>query len=103
MKNLKIGTKLLITFMIIILLFCGTVVSAIYGLKENADKYSEFYNVGYQITNKVMNMRRGLQVIVKDCSFITIEEDDTKSSRTGNRSDYGCGIQSHLLQRRFQF
>ena len=80
MKNLKIGTKLLITFMIIILLFCGTVVSAIYGLKENADKYSEFYNVGYQITNKVMNMRRGLQVIVKDCSFITIEEDDTKST-----------------------
>ena len=75
MKNLKIGVKLLITFMIIIVLFCATVVTSIMGLNENADKYSEFYNVGYQITNKVMNMRRGLQIIVKDLSFITIEDD----------------------------
>ncbi len=75
MKNLKIGVKLLITFMIIIILFCATVVTSIKGLNENADKYSEFYNVGYQITNKVMNMRRGLQIIVKDLSFITIEDD----------------------------
>ena len=79
MKNLRIGTKLLVTFMIIILLFCATVASAIYGLRENAEKYSDFYHVGYQITNKVMNMRRGLQIIVKDISFITIEEDDAKS------------------------
>ncbi len=79
MKNLRIRTKLLVTFMIIIILFCGTVASAIYGLKENAAKYSEFYNVGYQITNKVMNMRRGLQIIVKDLGFITMEDDDEKS------------------------
>ena len=32
MKNLKIGTKLLITFMLIIILFCATVVTAINGL-----------------------------------------------------------------------
>ena len=74
MKNLKIGTKLLVTFMLIIVLFCGTVATAIYGLQENADKYTEFYNVGYQITNKVMSMRRGLQIIVKDVAFITIAD-----------------------------
>lgn len=80
MKNLRIRTKLLVTFMIIIILFCGTVASAIYGVNENAAKYSEFYNVGYQITNKVMNMRRGLQIIVKDLGFITMEDDDEKSA-----------------------
>ncbi len=80
MKNLRIGTKLLITFMLIILLFCGTVFTAIQGLNENAEKYSQFYNVGYQITNKVMNMRRGLQIIVKDLVFITIESDEEKSN-----------------------
>ena len=53
MKNLRIGIKLLITFAIIIILFCATVATAIYGLKENAKKYSQFYNLGYQITNKV--------------------------------------------------
>ena len=75
MKNLKIGTKLLMTFMLIIVLFLGTVATAIYGLRENADKYTEFYNVGYQITNKVMSMRRGLQVIAKDVAYLTIEDD----------------------------
>ena len=78
MKNLKIITKLLVTFMLIILLFIGTVVVATTGLKQNAAKYSQFYNVGYQITNKVMNMRRGLQIIVKDLTFITIEGDASK-------------------------
>lgn len=79
MKNLSIGKKLLLTFMLIILLFCSTVYIAITALNRNAEKYSEFYNVGYQITNKVMGMRRGLQIIVKDLAFITMEEDETKS------------------------
>ena len=78
MKNLKIGTKLLITFMLIVILFCGTVAAAMIGLNKNGDKYSEFYNVGYQITNRVMSMRRGLQIIVKDLTFVTIEEDADK-------------------------
>lgn len=80
MKNLKIWKKLLLTFMIIIILFCATVVLAITGLRQNADKYSEFYNVGYQITNRVMNMRRGLQIIVKDISFTMLEDDEAKNA-----------------------
>lgn len=78
MKNLKIGKKLLITFMLIILLFIGTVAIAITALNQNSKQYSDFYNVGYQITNKVMSMRRGLQIIVKDLSFYTMEEDQSK-------------------------
>ncbi len=90
MKNLRIGVKLLVTFMIIILLFCATVASAIYGLNENAEKYSEFYNVGYQITNKVMNMRRGLQMIVKDIAFITIEDN------AGEKEVYQADLKKEL-------
>ena len=63
MKNLRIGKKLLITFMLIILLFIGTVAIAITALNENSEKYSDFYNVGYQITNKVMSMW-GCRVVV---------------------------------------
>ena len=65
--------------MLIILLFCATVYTAITGLRQNAAKYSEFYNVEYQITNKVMSMRRGLQIIVKDLSYITMEDEEEKS------------------------
>lgn len=78
MKNLKIGVKLLITFLLIIVMFCITVFTSIRGLNENADKYSEFYNVGYKITNKVMNMRRGLQIVEKDLAFITMEDEAEK-------------------------
>lgn len=75
MKNLKIGTKLLLTFMIIIVLFCGTVYVATSGLRQCSEKYSEFYNQEYQITQRVMSMRRGLQIIVKDLTFMTIDDD----------------------------
>lgn len=79
MKNLKIGTKLLLTFLLIIIVFCATVAMAITGLSKNMSKYSEFYNVSYQVNSRVMSMRRGLQIIVKDLSFMTIEEDAEKS------------------------
>lgn len=85
MKNLKIGTKLLLTFMIIIALFCGTVYVATSGLRQCSDKYSEFYHEEYQITQRVMSMRRGLQIIVKDLTFMTI--DDDASRRDSYQSD----------------
>jgi len=78
MKNLRIGVKFLLTFMLIIILFCITVATAINGLNRSAEKYSDFYQVGYQVTNRVMNMRRGLQMIVKDLAFITITTDSEK-------------------------
>ena len=78
MKNLKIRTKLLATFMLVIILFIGTVAIAIYGLQANANKYSEFYNVEYKVTNNIMSMRRGLQIIVKDLTFSTREGDASK-------------------------
>lgn len=78
MKNLKIGTKLLLTFMIIIALFCGTVYVATSGLRQCSDKYSEFYHEEYQITQRVMSMRRGLQIIVKDLTFMTIDDDESR-------------------------
>lgn len=65
--------------MLIIMLFCITVMSAITGLKENAAKYSQFYNVGFQITHKVMNVRRGVQAMVKNLTFAVMETDQKKS------------------------
>lgn len=78
MKNLKIRTKLLAIFMIIIIMFCATVATSITGMKQSAEQYSEFYTVGYQITNKSMSMRRSMQIIVKNLAFITIEDEAGK-------------------------
>lgn len=78
MRNLKIRTKLLVTFLLIIILFCVTVFASIKGMNQSAEKYSEFYTLGHQITSKSMNMRRGLQVVVKNLVLITIENDREK-------------------------
>lgn len=78
MKNLKIGTKLLLTFMIIIALFCATVYMATSGLNTSGKYYSDFYNIEYKITKSVMSMRCGLQIIVKDLTFMTIDEDNSR-------------------------
>lgn len=78
MKNLKIGTKLLVTFMIIIVLFCATVVVATSGMKKNGQQYTSFFNTEYKLTSSVMSMRRSLQIVVKDLAFITIDEDEAR-------------------------
>ncbi len=78
MKNLKIGTKLLITFMIIIILFCVTVIAARSGLKKSGNQYSDFFDTEYQLTRDVMSMRRGLQIVVKDLAFITIDSNEQR-------------------------
>ena len=42
MKNLKIGKKLLVTFFVIIILFCGSVSTAVLGLRENQESIQNF-------------------------------------------------------------
>ena len=78
MKNLKIGTKLLITFMIIIILFCTTVYMATSGMRKSSKLYTSFFNTEYKLTNSVMSMRRSLQIVVKDLAFITIDKDESR-------------------------
>ena len=78
MKNLRIRIKLLVTYMTIIVLFCATVAVAITGLRRNSDSYSDFYNVGYQVTNRIMNMRRGVKIMFEDLDLVTIHTDDAE-------------------------
>lgn len=97
MKNLRIGVKFLLTFMLIIILFCITVATAINGLNRSAEKYSDFYQVGYQVTNRVMNMRRGLQMIVKDLAFITITTDSEKIKSFTENMDKELTVQQENI------
>lgn len=83
--------------MLIIILFCITVATAINGLNRSAEKYSDFYEVGYQVTNRVMNMRRGLQMIVKDLAFITITTDGEKIKTFTENMDKELAIQEENI------
>ena len=80
MKNFKIGKKLIVTFAAILVMLLITVVAAFYGLQVGVDKYSDFYNVDHQVTNKVMEMRRNLQSAVKNLCFSTMTDDQNKTA-----------------------
>lgn len=80
MKNLKIGKKLLITFAIIIILFLIVVVMSIFSLSNNEKSFENFYDNGYEITNKAMDMRRGIQSACKNIGYamMTADVEETK-------------------------
>lgn len=80
MKNFKIGKKLIVTFAAILVMFVITVVAAFYGLQVSVEKYSEFYDIDHQVTNRVMEMRRNLQSAVKNLCFSTMTDDQAKTA-----------------------
>lgn len=80
MKNLKIGKKLTVTFGIITLLLCTTAILGILSLKSNGRNFTSFYENGYQITNKAIDMRRAIQSAIKNISYTMLVEDEQKTA-----------------------
>lgn len=79
MKNLKIGKKLLVTFGIILILFCITVALSIASLKKTGNNFDSFHDNGYVITNKVMDLRRSIQASSKYVGYAMMT-DETSST-----------------------
>lgn len=76
MKNLKIGKKLLITFGVIIILFCIVVFMGIFNSTSSSEKFTSFYNNGYNITNQVMSVRRAIQSSAKYIGYAIMNKDE---------------------------
>lgn len=81
MKNLKIGKKLFVTFGCIILLLCFVAAVAISGLAGNGQKFTNFYNNGYNITNRVMDIRRAIQASAKNIGYAMMVEDEKSTAQ----------------------
>lgn len=79
MKNLKIGKKLLVTFGCIIALFLVVVILSMVSLIGNGQKFENFYENGYNVTNQVMDVRRAIQASGKNIGY-TIMTDDPQET-----------------------
>ncbi|QIB68538.1 methyl-accepting chemotaxis protein [Aminipila butyrica] len=76
MKNLSISKKLAISFSAILILFVITVVISVFaGLENITASFEKFFTSPYTVTNTVNNMRRQLQGIQKDMSYVLIDEE----------------------------
>jgi len=74
MRNFKIRKKLIVTFGIVLLLFVGAVVSAIWGMGTLSSNFKTFYEGPYATSNASMSMRRILQGLEKDLLLIITED-----------------------------
>ncbi len=79
MKNLSIGKRLFVTFGIILVLVCFTVLVAISSLFNTRNKFTKFYNEAYNVTNKASDLRTSIQAVSKYIGHSMMEEDITKT------------------------
>lgn len=80
MRNFKIGKKLFVTFGVITLLLCITAITGIFSLKSTGRNFTSFYENGYQITNRSVDMRRSIQSAIKNLSYTMLVEDEQKTA-----------------------
>lgn len=79
MKNFKIGKKLIVTFGTIIILFILTAVLAVVSLNSTGGNFKDFYTVGYPVSNRTTDMRRGLQSSMRALSLSMLTSDEQKT------------------------
>lgn len=89
MKNLKIGVKLSVTFAIVIIMLLSVAITSIVSLETIANHFTSFYENGYEITNKSMDMRRAINSLAKNIGYATMTEDleGTKSHVEASAKD----------------
>lgn len=81
MKNLKIGKKLFVTFTIILCVFLTAVVVSIFGLTYGGSQFKDFYEYSYPLSNRTLDVRRGLQTSIKALG-LSILTDDIQETET---------------------
>lgn len=89
MKNYKIKKKFLVIFGTIISMLLIVSILSIVGLGTVMQKYKEFYEKPYQITNYAMEMRRSIQSYAKNVGYATMVSDKagTQSYLDNGQSD----------------
>lgn len=99
MKDFKIGKKLFVTFGVIICLFLIVVVTSILCLENSGNKFADFYEKGYQITNKSMDMRRAIQSAIKNISYTMLIDEEEQVKEYIAASD----AEMQILNEGFEF
>lgn len=73
LKNMKVGSKLLGGFAIIILLYIVTVVSAVAAVRSVAESFEGFYTGPYEVVNTAKDMRAGIQGVGRNILAVIVE------------------------------
>lgn len=81
MKDFKISKKFLVTFGTIVVLFVGTILVAVCGLVYSGNQFRVFYEYSYPLSNKTLDIRRGLQNSIKALGISILTEDEAETQK----------------------
>lgn len=76
-KNIKIGIKLFVIFGIILGMMLAMIVVAVGGLQFGNNHFREFYEYSYPMSNRTIDVRRGLQMSIKALGLSMLTDDPT--------------------------
>lgn len=74
MKDFKIGKKIIVTFGVVMAMFIVTIVVSIFGLSYSGNQFKDFYEYSYPLSNRTLDIRRGLQASVKALGFSMVNK-----------------------------
>lgn len=76
--NLKITKKLLLSFIIIIVLYIGSVGAALIGANSISNSFNKFYNSSYQIVKESMNFRLNQYMVGRNILQMISDKDTSQ-------------------------
>lgn len=74
-NDLKITKKLFLSFLIVMILYVGTVATAFIGSSSIIHNFNEFHNVSYNVVKESMNFRLNQYIVARNMYQIAYERD----------------------------
>ena len=99
MKNLAVSKKLTLSFSTIFVLFIITIIFSVFaGLHTITVSFEKFFTSPYTVTNTVNNMRRQIQGMQKDMSYIIIDDASNRQTWVDDLNNRVTDIESSIAK-----
>lgn len=104
LRNLKIGIRLSIAFLVVVLIFLGVIILATNGMNTLAEKTSDMYDHPFAVTKAVLNVKNGIVKIhrsMKDVALAESEEDIKEAIQAVNQYEKEVNGYFKIIDERF--
>lgn len=78
MRDMKVGSKLLGAFAIIVILYIITVVASVNAVRSVAGSFEGFYNSPYHVVSTAKDMRTAIQGVARNMLAVMVSSDEEK-------------------------
>ena len=78
MRDMKVGSKLLGSFAIIVILYIITVIASVNAVRSVAGSFEGFYNSPYHVVSTAKDMRTAIQGVARNMLAVMVSDEEEK-------------------------